>query len=133
MRDIQLAKVPTWGPVFEVISGIVFLVVFLATPDRDPFTWLAIAAAVVSMASAVRSTKMEVRLLDEHLRVVNFWSTTDVPLRDIESVIPDTALPGRLSLLVTDVDKPIDILVSPRSGKRREALRKQLQQVLAAR
>ncbi|MCP4304027.1 MAG: hypothetical protein GY788_03925 [bacterium] len=125
MRDMQLAKVPTRGPISEVIAGVAFLGILLATPDRDVFTWLGIAAAVVSIASAVRSTRMEVRLLDQILRVVNFWSTIDVPLHDIESVMPDQAIPDRLSLLVADVDKPIDILVSPRSGKRLEALRRQ--------
>ena len=88
---------------------------------------------MISVLIGARSARIEVRLLDSHLRVVNVSGTRRVLLEDIVGIMPDKSLRGRLSLRLSDTLIPLAIEASPHSGKAREALRKKVQEALAAR
>ena len=58
------------------------------------------------------------------LRVVNTYRSHDIPLADIEGIVPDQSLPGTLRLQVAGLKRPLQIDVSPRNRDQREALRR---------
>lgn len=123
MKDELLAAPSKWTAIAEIASGIVFIGAIVADGGKSSLSWIGVGLGLFLIVHGARATRMEVRVVGSHLRVVNTYRSVHLPLSDIETVIPDESLPGSLQLVVSGANRPVRIEISSRNRQERESLR----------
>ena len=130
MTDKRLAALPRLLAVAEVVSGVLFIVGFVTERQDSNLSWLWLTSGLFFLAYGARTAAMEVHQLGEVLRVVNAFSSHDIPLADIESISPEDTESGPLRLHVAGSKRPLRIDVTPRNRLEREALRRAITEAM---
>jgi hypothetical protein len=129
VTDKRLASLPRLRAFAEVVGGVAFIAGFI-TQRRSIWSWLGLVAGLHLIAYGARTAAMEVRHLGGLLRVVNSFRSYDIPLTDIEGIVPDRTLPGALRLQVAGMKRPLRIDVTLSNREEREALRRAILQAM---